>query len=118
MKFIKLIMKFISRAAYKNVFFIVYDKIFLFGFFKIIFSQRSYQINNEPRSCGVKKSKLLIQFCGEKFDVNIKIGAAKEYSGLRMYYEVAEIFDVTLCGEDPIEKTTTLDPIIPTTTKV
>ncbi len=73
-----------------------------------------YQINGGNRKCGVLKPRLLEQYCGFKFEINIKIGS-KEYSGMKVYYEVSEIKDSDLCGED-LTTTTTRNPEVLTTT--
>ncbi len=75
-----------------------------------------YQINGGARKCGVVKPRLLDQYCGYKFEISVKIGS-KEYGGMRVYYEVAEIEDADLCGEEQTT-TSTRDPGVITTPEV
>jgi len=75
-----------------------------------------YQINGGARKCGFVKPRLLDQYCGYKFEISVKIGS-KEYGGMRVYYEVAEIEDADLCGEEQTT-TSTKDPGVITTPEV
>lgn len=75
-----------------------------------------YTISGGKRLCGRTKGELLMQFCDDKFDVNVVLEGNKEYNGIKLYYEVSDITNEILCGQ-PLTSTSTLGPTVSKTTR-